>query len=84
MKIFGKAVAVALGALMVGSAMSGCTQAAVFGNYPNDWSWSYKDDTSTMTIGEYIYYNYSAYYNASNKVEKGTGDFLDQKLNDCS
>lgn len=82
MKIFGKAVAVALGALMVGSAMSGCTQATVFGNYPNDWSWSYKDDTSTMTIGEYIYYNYSAYYNASNKVEKGTGDFLDQKLND--
>ena len=82
MKIFGKAVAVALGALMVGSAMSGCTQATVFGNYLQDLSWSYKDDTSTMTIGDYIYYNYSAYYTASNKVENGTGDFLDQKLKD--
>lgn len=82
MKIFGKAVAVALGALMVGSAMSGCTQATVFGNYLQDLSWSYKDDTSTMTIGDYIYYNYSAFYSASNKVENGTGDFLDQKLKD--
>ncbi|MEE0858613.1 MAG: hypothetical protein U0M12_03985 [Acutalibacteraceae bacterium] len=82
MKILKKSVAVALGALMIGSAMSGCTQATVFGNYPQDLSWSYKDDTSTMTIGEYIFYNYSAFYTASGMVEDGTGDFLDQTLKD--
>lgn len=82
MKIFKKSVAVALGALMIGSAMSGCAQATVFGNYPQDLSWAYKDDNSTMAVGEYIFYNYSAFYTASGMVEDGTGDFLDQKLTD--
>lgn len=82
MKIIKKSVAVALGTLMVGSALSGCTQATVFGNYLNDYSWSYKDDTTTLSIGSYIFYNYMAFYDASTRVENGTGDFLDQKLTD--
>lgn len=82
MKVFKKALAVSLGALMAGTAMSGCVQATVFGNYLQDLSWSYKDSKSTMSIGEYIYYQYSAFYSASQMVENGTGDFLDQKLKD--
>ena len=54
MKIIKKSVAVAMGALMVGSALSGCIQATVFGSYPNDYSWSYKDETSTLSIGSQI------------------------------
>ncbi|MEF2920385.1 MAG: hypothetical protein U0O22_07995 [Acutalibacteraceae bacterium] len=77
---FKKSIAVALGAVMISSTMGGCVQATVFGSYPQDLSWSYKDDTSTMSIGEYIYYNYNAFYSASEKVENGKGDFLDQKL----
>ena len=82
MKTAKKTVAVILGALMIGSSLSGCVQATVFGKYPQDLSWSYKDDHSQMTIGEYIYYNYSSFSSASSKVENGTGDFLDQKLKD--
>lgn len=82
MKVFKKALAVSLGAVMAGTAMSGCVQATVFGNYPQDLSWSYKDSNSTMSIGEYIYYQYSSFYSASQMVENGTGDFLDQKLKD--
>lgn len=82
MKIIKKSVAVGLGALMVGSALCGCTQATIFGSYPNDYSWSYKDDTTTLSIGTYIFYNYMAFYDASTRVENGTGDFLDQKLTD--
>lgn len=82
MKIIKKSVAVAMGALMVGSALSGCIQATVFGSYPNDYSWSYKDETSTLSIGSYIFYNYMAFFDASSRVENGTGDFLDQKLKD--
>lgn len=80
MKILKKSVAVALGALMVGSSLGGCAQATVFGNYPQDLSWAYKDDTSSLPIGGYIYYNYSAFLSASQMVTNGTGDFLDQKL----
>lgn len=82
MKIIKKSVAVALGALMVGSTLSGCAQATIFGSYPNDYSWSYKDETSTLSIGSYIFYNYMAFFDASSRVENGTGDFLDQKLKD--
>lgn len=82
MKIIKKSVALGLGALMVGSALCGCTQATVFGSYPNDYSWSYKDDTTTLSIGSYIFYSYMAFYDASTRVENGTGDFLDQKLTD--
>lgn len=82
MKIIKKTVAIGLGALMVGSALCGCTQATIFGSYPNDYSWSYKDETSTLSIGSYIFYNYMAFYDASMRVENGNGDFLDQKLKD--
>lgn len=82
MKIIKKSVAIGLGALMIGSSLCGCTQATIFGSYPNDYSWSYKDDTSTLSIGSYIFYNYMAFYDASMRVENGTGDFLDQKLKD--
>lgn len=82
MKIIKKSVAVGLGTLMVGSALCGCTQATIFGSYPNDYSWSYKDNTSTLSIGTYIFYNYMAFYDASTRVKNGTGDFLDQKLKD--
>lgn len=75
-----KSVAVALGAVMLGSTLGGCTQATLFGSYPQDLSWSYKDYTSTMAIGEYIYYNYNAFYGASEMVENGTGDFLGKTL----
>ncbi len=80
MKILQKSVAAVAAALIVGSALAGCTQATIFGSYPQDLSWSYKDDASTLSIGGYIYYNYSAFTAASQKVENGTGDFLDQKL----
>ncbi len=82
MKIIKKSVAVALSALMVGSALSGCAQATIFGSYPNDYSWSYKDEVSTLSIGSYIFYNYMSFFDASSRVENGTGDFLDQKLKD--
>ena len=82
MKIIKKSVAIGLGALMVGSSLCGCTQATIFGSYPNDYSWSYKDDSSTLSIGGYIFYNYMSFYDASMRVENGTGDFLDQKLKD--
>lgn len=80
MKILQKSVAAVAAALIAGSALAGCTQATIFGSYPQDLSWSYKDDASTLSIGGYIYYNYSAFTAASQKVENGTGDFLDQKL----
>jgi len=82
MKIWKKTVAAALGTVMIGSCLSGCVQATVFGKYPKDYSWSYKDSKSSMTIGEYIYYNYSSFSSAASKVENGEGDFLDQKLKD--
>ncbi len=82
MNILKKTVALTLGAVMIGSSLSGCVQATVFGKYPKDLSWSYKDSNSTMTIGEYIYYNYNSFSAASSKVEKGEGDFLDQKMKD--
>ncbi len=82
MKILKKTVALAVSTVMIGSTLSGCVQATVFGKYPKDYSWSYKDSTSTMSIGTYIYYNMESFYNASSKVENGEGDFLDQKLKD--
>lgn len=82
MKILKKTVALAIGTVMIGSTLSGCVQATVFGKYPKDYSWSYKDSVSTMSIGTYIYYNMESFYNASSKVENGEGDFLDQKLKD--
>lgn len=82
MKISSKITAVALSAVMVGSALCGCAQATVFGSYPQDLSWSYKDDVSTMKIGEYIYYSYNSYYSASNMVENSNGNFMDQKVKD--
>lgn len=80
MKILQRSVAVAAAALIAGSALAGCTQATIFGSYPQDLSWSYKDNSSTLSIGGYIYYNYSAFTAASQKVKNGTGDFLSQKL----
>ncbi len=82
MKIIKKSAAVALSALMVGSALSGCTQATVFGKYPNDYSWSYKDENSTLSIGSYILYEYMAFSDASLKLNSATGDFLGQVLKD--
>ncbi len=80
MKIIKKSVAVALSALMVGSALSGCTQATVFGKYPNDYSWSYKDETSSLPIGGYIFYEYMAFSDASTRLNNATDDFLSQTL----
>lgn len=80
MKIIKKSAAVALCALMAGSALTGCTQATVFGQYPNDYSWSYKDETSTLPIGAYILYEYMAFSEASTKLNNATGDFLGQTL----
>lgn len=82
MKIFQKTAAIVLGAVMIGSSLCGCTQATIFGSYPKDYSWSYKDNNSTMSMGEYIYYNYSSFYQASTKVENSSGNFLSQKVKD--
>ncbi|MEE0265496.1 MAG: hypothetical protein UD936_07715 [Acutalibacteraceae bacterium] len=82
MKIIKKSAAVALCALMAGSALTGCTQATVFGKYPNDYSWSYKDETSTLPIGGYILYEYMAFNDASTKLNVATGDFLGLSLKD--
>lgn len=82
MKIFQKTAAILLGAVMIGSSLCGCTQATVFGSYPKDYSWSYKDSISTMSMGEYIYYNYNSFYQASDKVENNSGNFLSQKVKD--
>ena len=82
MKILKKTVALAISTVMIGTSLSGCVQATVFGKYPKDYSWAYKDSVSTMSIGTYIYYNMESFYNASSKVKNGEGDFLAQKLKD--
>lgn len=56
--------------------------AALFGSCTVDQSWSYKDDLTTESLGTYIYYNYSAFQKASQKVEDSSGDFLSQEITD--
>lgn len=46
----------------------------------SDMSWSYKDDQTTMSIGSYIYYNYSAFQKAAQKVSDSNGDFLSEEI----
>lgn len=66
-----------------------CTMAAVLataitvltcGCSGADMTWSYKDDQTTLSIGTYIYYEYSAYQQASKKVSDSNGDFLSEEF----
>lgn len=63
MKLTKKIFALALAAGMVLSTTS-CA----------DESWSYKDDTNTLSIGTYIYYMSGAYGYAQNKLSSSTED----------
>lgn len=70
MKKTKRAVSLILAALLVVSA-AGCS---------GDKSWAAKDSSTTVTIGSYIYYLYTAYSSAQSKVSDSSKKVLEQKI----
>ncbi len=71
MKHLKKALVVVLAVLMMISA-TGC----------GDVTWSFKTDYTTVSIGTYIFYEYSAMYEASTSVSDSDAQILEQKIDD--
>lgn len=46
----------------------------------SDLTWSFKTDDTTVSIGTYIFYEYSAFYDASLKVSDSDAQVLDQTI----
>lgn len=46
----------------------------------SDLTWSFKTDDTTVSIGTYIFYEYSAFYDASQNVSDSDAQVLDQTI----
>lgn len=46
----------------------------------SDLTWSFKTDDTTVSIGTYIFYEYSAFYDASQQVSDSDAQVLDQTI----